>query len=89
MHKGLEKYWLEERKFYRRDLKAGHVSPEDLKVFWDDKVGDRSHEYDPSATYAEYRAFVLAGKEAKKKAPKKAAKKKTKKKAKRSSWWPW
>lgn len=92
MHKGLEKYWLEERKYYKRDLKAGHVAPEDLKTFWDDKVEYRSHEYDPKATFAEYKSFVLADSrtDAKKKSPKKkAAKKKAKKTKRKSSWWPW
>ncbi len=93
MNKGLEKYWLDERKLYRRDLKAGHIQPGDLKVFWDDKVEYRSHEYDPSATFIQYAAFVTEGKKSSKKAsakkaPKKKPAKKTKAKKKRRGWWP-
>jgi len=91
MNKALERYWLEERKFFKRDLKAGHAEASDLKVFWDDKVEDRSKEIDPSATFSSYYEFVTSGgKKVVKKTSKKTAKKKrAKKTSKRRSWWFW
>lgn len=67
-------YWAEERRYYKRDLKAGYVAmgggPEQyLRDTWNDKVGYRSDEIKPGATFSDFKDFVLY------EAPKKASKK--------------
>ena len=50
-------YWVQSRRNFKNQLKAGEAWPdrENLKAYWDAKMGYRSREVWPGATFA---AFV-------------------------------
>jgi len=91
MNKALEKFWTSHRRFWRRDVKNGHVSGDhraDLRQYWEDKDQERSIETDPNADFESYYRFMTAKPERGKKTAKKSVKKKSAKKKTKTSWWP-
>lgn len=60
MNARVKRYWDEEVRFFKRDLKAGAFEQSWVGGYWDDKIGYRSHEMDPSVTKSQFIAYVNA-----------------------------
>ena len=95
MNKAATRYFAEQAKYLRRDLRAGQFTqaelPEVIAGIWRDDEYELQRSYDIKSL-AELKFGILKALPTKKRGvPKKVAKKpKTAKKSKRkSSWWPW
>lgn len=95
MNKAASKYFVEQAKFIRRDLRNGdyqeHEIPEIIAVIWRDDEDELRRAYEIESL-AELKAGILAQLPAKrkvKKARKKTSKKAKKTKSKKRSWWFW